>query len=131
MLFRSLSLDDRRNNFQNTLYEIIEHNSKPNMSWTQGVNNFSDMSSEDFFEYFGIKKMIKEDQHCSATEKRMSPAITKFQDRPASWDWREHNGSSPVKNQGQCGSCWTFSTVGALESHTMLKYDGNFIPLSE
>jgi len=36
-----------------------------------------------------------------------------------------------VKNQGSCGSCWTFSTVGALEAHTMIKYGFKFIPLSE
>jgi len=49
---------------------------------------------------------------------------------PASWDWREHDGVSPVKNQGHCGSCWTFSTVGALEAHELLKY-GSFVPLAE
>ena len=49
---------------------------------------------------------------------------------PSSWDWREHGGVSPVKNQGSCGSCWTFSTVGALEAHSLVKY-GKFTPLSE
>lgn len=49
---------------------------------------------------------------------------------PSEWDWREHNGVTPVKNQGHCGSCWTFSTVGALEAHELLKY-GSFVPLSE
>ena len=37
---------------------------------------------------------------------------------------------SPVKNQGKCGSCWTFSTVGCLEAHYLLKY-GQFRNLSE
>ena len=43
-------------------------------------------------------------------------------DLPSEWDWREHGAVSPVKAQGHCGSCWTFSTVGALESHVLLKY---------
>jgi len=33
----------------------------------------------------------------------------------SSWDWRSNNGTTPVRNQGPCGSCWDFATHGAFE----------------
>ena len=51
---------------------------------------------------------------------------------PSHFDWREQvaGGMPPIKNQGGCGSCWAFSTVGALECAIKIK-DGINVDLSE
>ena len=125
------SLAERKSNFAKTIEDIIEHNKNPNKAFTKGLNKFSDMSHEEFMAYFRMSTTPNEEQHCSATHERQEvEKKVAFEDMPESWDWREHGGVSPVKNQGHCGSCWTFSTVGALEAHELLKY-GSFDSLAE
>jgi cathepsin H len=109
--------------FVDTLKEIREHN-KGKYSWTQGINDFSDMT----FEEFKANKLMAP-QQCSATNslkvEKKSIAI------PAAYEWATTGLVTPVKNQGQCGSCWTFSTVGSLEAHWNILGKGRNVTFSE
>ena len=49
---------------------------------------------------------------------------------PASVDWTTQGVVTPVKNQGQCGSCWSFSATGAIECNYAIK-TGTLKSLSE
>ena len=62
-------------------------------------------------------------------EGRFDPC-TPSRDLPSAFDWREFGGCTPVRNQGGCGSCWAFATVGSLESNILI-VDGVAVDLSE
>jgi cathepsin H len=86
------------------------------------------MTDDEFFEHF---RFVTAEQHCSATHFNMK-VEKKFalNEVPSFWDWRNVAGVTPVKNQAKCGSCWAFSTIGAVESHYLIKYN-QFRNLSE
>jgi len=111
----------RLENFRASLATVEAHNELASRSFTMGLNQFSDMSDEEF-----EAKVLMKPQDCSATQGQRFvgvPRSSEALDLPAHVDWRERGVVSEVKNQGHCGSCWTFSTVGCLEAHMALKYD--------
>ena len=110
---------ERFQNFHSSLERIQTHNADPSHSWQRGLNQFSDMSDQEFHQ-----AVLMAPQDCSATgPPKTHAAGPKAQDLPAHVDWRAKGVISEVKNQGHCGSCWTFATTGCLEAHLAIKYD--------
>lgn len=114
---------DRLKTFTENKRRIDKHNAG-NHSFTMGLNQFSDMTFGEFRKFF----LWSEPQNCSATQGNFLSSNGPHVD---SIDWRKKgNYVTDVKNQGGCGSCWTFSTTGCLESVTAIA-TGKLVPLSE
>lgn len=54
------------------------------------------------------------------------PAGIRAADLPARWDWRDAGALTPVRNQGNCGSCYSFAFLGAFESKLLRDGAGAF-----
>ncbi|KAK9165814.1 hypothetical protein Scep_001005 [Stephania cephalantha] len=114
--------------FKDNLRFVDEHNSVGNRSYEVGLNKFADLTSEEFRRmYLGLKR-----EQSSAILRGMSYryAVEAGEKLPDSVDWREKGAVVPVKDQAQCGSCWAFSTVAAVEGINKI-VTGDLISLSE
>uniref|UniRef100_A0A5B6ZEN8 Putative low-temperature-induced cysteine proteinase-like n=1 Tax=Davidia involucrata TaxID=16924 RepID=A0A5B6ZEN8_DAVIN len=124
--------DKRLENFRNNLKYIMEKNSKRKSpsGHLVGLNKFADMSNEEFKQVY-ISKIKKPISKTETVRRRGSQgkAATACE-APSSLDWRKYGIVTAVKDQGDCGSCWSFSSTGAIEGINAL-VTGDLISLSE
>jgi len=91
-----------------------------------GVNAHSDLTSKEFSDLY-LGYLPRQNDYARSQNLHVAPAA---QVLAASLDWRTSGAVTPIKDQGQCGSCWAFSTTGSVEGANKIK-SGNLVSVSE
>jgi cathepsin L len=104
---------------------VAAHNRRYDMGLTtyrKGINKFADLTHEEFVVRFTGAR--------PPTVSRGKAYKPSGKADAAEVDWRNEGAVTEVKNQFECGGCWSFSTTGSVEGQNFLK-TGELISLSE
>eukprot|EP01147_Barroeca_monosierra_P001608 gene1608-4745_t len=111
--------------FADNLAFISRHNAEAARglhTYTVGINQFADLTNEEYRQLYlsPYPGLLGRKRNTVWLEGPNAGSV----------DWRQKGAVTPIKNQGQCGSCWSFSTTGSVEgAHAIAT--GNLVSLSE
>jgi len=92
---------------------IEEHNNKGTETYTMGENLFTDMTQEEWYNQYA--RPLPPKGETKPTETFYSETFI------GDVNWVTKGKTPPVLNQGQCGSCWTFSTMESVDAFAGIK----------
>ena len=125
-------VEDRFHIFRTNMRSIIAHNLDITQNFTMAINQFSDLTPQEFKTIYvsGLKTDVGVDSKTEVGSYGCKTFSSTASGAPASIDWRTKGAVTSVKDQGQCGSCWSFSSTGAMEGAWAIS-SGKLIDLSE
>jgi len=107
--------------FMDNMDFVNQWNSNAN-SHVVELNGFADLTNQEYQQLFLGTRIIVSQTTFQAFEGTLPEATTV--------DWSTKGYVTPIKDQGQCGSCWSFSATGSIEGQHF-KATGNLVGLSE
>jgi len=115
--------------FRTNLHTIISHNTQTTFNFTLSINHFSDLTPTEFKELY-VNGLLESNRYGCKPFSSADVNINNANDLHVSIDWRKKEAVTSVKDQGQCGSCWAFSSAAATEGAWAIS-TGKLIDLSE
>jgi len=110
----SAEYDKRKAIFEENMKEIRTHNADGSWAYKKGVNQFTDVTKEEFRAY---NRYEKAKNLPPATEVRKAAPDASV---PPTKDWRLATNPrvlTSIKNQGMCGNCWAHSATESMEAY--------------